>query len=288
MPCLKKSIQLILGRCDMKNKLIILMVLLFSTLTSCSIIDNTNSFIGKIIDSFGTKVNDNYKYTIWNISFRLTENKEERTINDKAFNEYIEHYGLIKEKLKIVFLGYDSGSSIRGVHGWLGRNWIRAYEIRASFMERPFEVWIDNRTHEIFGDNFYEVLSRDDKFQHLYSEWVKKQVGIEDENVEFGFTGNYDKPYIEFDKITSLSDDYSEVFENTHNLLLDVIKYDNKFRIEETNCEKKFYDIKNNYYEKTKTLIPPIDRKYSLFVYTNDYEYIYNFPEEKIVSIRKK
>lgn len=158
-----------------------------------------------------------------NINLKLTEPKEDRQLNDKQAQQYIESFGIVKYKLKQRFIGDYTTTRIRGVYGDNHRNWIRAYEIRAPFMERLFEVWIDNRTHEIFGDNFYEVLSHDTKFQHLYSEWVKKQVGIEDEDVELKFAGNFDKPYIEFDKITSLSDDYREVFENMHNYKLQYV-----------------------------------------------------------------
>ena len=157
-----------------------------------------------------------------------------------VFDNYRQtEFGIVGNEFKIEYKGRFVWSSIKGVHGDRWRWWVSAYEVSVPFMDKPFEVWVDKRNYQIFGDNFYEVLSRDNKFQHLYSEWVKKQVGIDDEDVEFGFTGNFDKPYIDFDKITSLSDDYREVFENIHNLYakycsvknMQGINVNNKFQI---------------------------------------------------------
>ena len=128
---------------------------------------------------------------------------------DKYLKEYVEvRFGnVIEEKLKIS----DGRWSDFNVH---------AYSAHFDdIMEDGFTIYIYKDTGG-GSDSFSQVLSKDQKFQHLYSEWVKKQVGIEDENVEFEFTGTFDTPYIEFDKITTLSEDYSEVFENTHNFKL--------------------------------------------------------------------
>lgn len=92
------------------------------------------------------------------------------------------------------------------------------YSVSTPFMKKDFFIEVSYNKRKVISDTFNSVLSTDPKFQHMYSEWVKKQVGIEDENVEFKFTGFFDKPYIEFDKIVSLNSDYEEIFENTHNL----------------------------------------------------------------------
>ena len=119
--------------------------------------------------------------------------------NRKAYEEYIKsNYGIVSETFE------------------LKSHYNRFWHISAPFMEKEFSIQLVKG--KVAGDTFSTVLSTDPKFQHLYSEWVKKEVGIEDENVELGFAGNFDTPYIEFNKITSLSDDYREVFENTHNL----------------------------------------------------------------------
>lgn len=94
--------------------------------------------------------------------------------------------------------------------------------LKAPFMDNKFSITM--RGGEIVEDNFYEVLSRDNKFQHMYSEWVKKQVGIEDENVGLKFSrarcgaqaiGN--DISIDFKNITSLANLNNEICENTHN-----------------------------------------------------------------------
>ena len=136
------------------------------------------------------------------------------------------------------------------------------------------------------SDNFDKVISKDKKFQHLYSEWVKTQVGIEDENVELGFAGNFDEPYIDFDKITTLSEDYREVFENTHNLFLDTINIKNITEVND-NYIDIFYNVKNNYYYKVVDLLGS-PNKISLFVYFDDYRFIYDFPEEELESVSKR
>ena len=162
-----------------------------------------------------------------NIELKLTEPKEDRQLNDKQVQQYRESFGIVNDKLKQRFIGVYTSTEIRGVYGDNYRTWIRAYELRAPFMERSFEVWVDNRTHKIFGDNFYEVLIWDNKFQHLYSEWVKRQVGIDDEDVELEFDEAKqdaslvgDRPYIDFDKIISLDNLEEQICENTHNLYL--------------------------------------------------------------------
>ena len=92
-------------------------------------------------------------------------------------------------------------------------------------MSKTFEIWIDKRSNSIYGSNFYEVLSTDLKFQHLYSEWVKKQVGIDDDNIEINFKEAVkgsrwvgEKPYIEFSNINSIDDLEEDICKNTHNL----------------------------------------------------------------------
>ena len=151
-------------------------------------------------------------------------------------------------------------------------------------MESPFctgSIFVDSETKKVEGG--FNLQGK--KFLHLYSEWVKKHVGIEDENVELGFSGNFDTPYIEFNKITSLSDDYREIFENTHNLFLDQIELKNKVD-ENDDFIDVFYNVKNNYYYKVVNLLGS-PNKISLFVFFNDYRFIYNFPDEELASIRK-
>lgn len=95
--------------------------------------------------------------------------------------------------------------------------------LKASFMDKTFSVTM--KDGQIIKDNFYEVLMRDEKFQHLYSEWVKKQVGIEDEGVELKFSRAKfwsrvigDDVYIDFNKITTNENLEKQICENTHNI----------------------------------------------------------------------
>ena len=95
---------------------------------------------------------------------------------------------------------------------------------KTSFMDGKFSVTMKDGI--ITRDNFYEVLCYDNKFQHMYSEWVKKQVGIDDKNVELEFSKSADVR-IDFDKIDQLSKDCKEIFENTHNLYLNNVIINN-------------------------------------------------------------
>ena len=135
-------------------------------------------------------------------------------------------------------------------------------KLRAPFLDKSF--YITMKDGKLISDTFYEVLSKDPKFQHLYSDWVKKQVGIDDENVELEFAGNFDIPYIEFDKITSLSDDYREVFENTHNLYAWMCKVKNIKDMNYNNRLEIANYAKYNYLYKMMQLtgIPQDEDKY--------------------------
>ena len=165
--------------------------------------------------------------------FKFTDNKEEQKLNEKVLIEYIANcFGEASRKFEIEYFGNAAKARIRGYHGDYWYSWVRAYEIRTPFMDKPFEVWIDNRTHQIFGNNFYDVLSYDDKFQHLYSEWVKKQVGIDDENIEMKFSCGE----IAFENVKSLSDDMHEILENADMACEDLRVYN----IKELNYENSF------------------------------------------------
>ena len=202
------------------------------------------------------------------------ELNREVQLNQMAFDNYISKvYGIVKDELVVNKRGSLTDTRMRGYHGDLGYSWIREYEIRAPFMEKSFEVWVDNRTHKIFGDTFSTVLSTDVKFQHLYSEWVKKEVGIEDENVELGFAGNFDTPYIEFNKITSLSDDYREVFENTHNLYCWLCEVSNIKDLTDNNKYEIAKSIREKYLLKAINKCKmPSDKKFGGRIYLSSSE----------------
>ena len=145
--------------------------------------------------------------------------------NKKAYNKHIkDHYGIVADTFEL--------------KGHYSRFWY----VSTPFMEKEFSIQVVKG--KVLTDTFFSTLTTDVKFQHLYSEWVKKQVGIEDENVELKFAGNYDPPYIEFNKITSLSEDYREVFENTHNLYCNRCYVSNIKDLNETNSRIIANDIR--------------------------------------------
>ena len=214
-----------------------------------------------------------YKYDLQNIIFRITEPKGDKKINDSVFNGYIKSkYGILSDKLIVEFIGNRSEADIHGVHGWYYHDWVRAYSIIAPFMSKPFEVWIDNRTHKVFGDNFYEVLSTDEKFQHLYSEWVKKQIGCEDENVELKFA-NYntnEKLNIDFVNIKNISTNYDEIFKNLYNYYLIEIHRKNIKDLSNINYKQYADEINNKYFKKIENITGKSKIEHYVELYNNN------------------
>ena len=127
-------------------------------------------------------------------------------------------------------------------------------------LESPFAlgtVFVDSETQEVEGGFSLEGT----KFQHLYSEWVKKQVGIEDEEVELKFYGQQSDPKLEisFDSIEYLSDDYREVFENVKYLYCNGINVNNIYDLTEENSYDIAKELLDKYFDKIVELIgkPP-------------------------------
>ena len=169
---------------------------------------------------------------LWNIQsgrstiFELTINDIKDDIDsainkdkyNKILNEYIKNkFGdSLSEKLRII-----------KNDGW-------RYVVKFDdIMDETFYIAYNTGKYSC-SDNFEQVISNDKKFQHLYSEWVKNQVGIEDENVELEFKGALkgarwvgDEPYIDFSKITSLDDLEKQICKNTHNLYVSNIRINN-------------------------------------------------------------
>ena len=174
-----------------------------------------------------------YKYANYDINKKndILE-REKKVENDKAIKTYIiNKYGeVLSQVIEVEYRGRRKG--------WHADS---EYVLHFPFANDKV-VYVESETQKIFTRDY--DISTDVKFQHLYSEWVKKQVGIEDENVELKFAGNYDPPYIEFNKITSLSEDYREVFENTHNLYCNRCYVSNIKDLNETNSRIIANDIR--------------------------------------------
>ncbi len=215
-----------------------------------------------------------YKYANYKINKEDTIKEEQyRNINIKTADEWVHKYfgAVVSEVVECEYIGKRKG--------WHPDS---EFVIHMPFCNDK-KIFVESETEKVFTRDF--DIATDPKFQHLYSEWVKKQVGIEDENVEFGFTLIFEEPYIDFDKITTLSEDYREVFENTHDLFLNKIELKNITEVND-NYIDLFYNIKNNYYYKIVDLLGS-PNKIRLSVYFDDYRFNYNFPEEELESISK-
>ena len=167
-----------------------------------------------------------FKVGINNLKNQHKENIEQelqhREENTLIFNEYLKNtYGIVSESFEI-----DVKSDVVSND--------TDFDIKTGFMDKSFRVIVDTDNKRIYKDNFYEVLSRDNKFQHLYSVWVKKQVGIEDEDVELTFSEAMkgarligDKLYIDFSAITSINNIEEQICKNTHNLYVTNVRISN-------------------------------------------------------------
>lgn len=183
-----------------------------------------------------------------------------RIASKLVFNDYINKtFGILGKELDVKYKGRFVEETIRGVHGDIIRWWISGYRVNAPFMSKPFEVWVDKRNYKIFGDNFYEVLASDEKFQHLYSNWVKKQIGCKDDNVELEFDLARDKHNsvhkrisIDFKSIVDVSNIEEEICRNTKNYMLYSI---DKKKLDKNNKSNFLDEAKKIKYTKYSKLL---------------------------------
>ena len=164
-----------------------------------------------------------------------------RNDNTKAAHEWVKKaFGATVSE--VVELKYDG----RGT-GWS--------DCSTFMIETPFAsgaLWVSSKDQSISGGL---SIKDDPKFLHLYSNWVKKQVGIEDENVELVIGFNEDS--IDFKEIIKLSDDYREIFESIKESGFKTIYVKNILDLNNNNYKNYFYDIKDKY-----SLNGKIDNKY--------------------------
>ena len=153
--------------------------------------------------------------TIFELTINDIKDDIDSAINKDKYNKILNEY--IKKRF---------GDSLSKKFEIIKNNG-RSYKVKFNdIMDETFYIAYNKGKHSC-RDNFEQVISNDKKFQHLYSDWVKKQVGIEDENVELKFKEGMKgarlvgyNPYIEFDKINSLENLNEDICKNTHNLYL--------------------------------------------------------------------
>lgn len=155
--------------------------------------------------------------------------KKNRDKNTKAAQKYIrEKYGdILSEVIKLEYRN-------RRREYWSANS---HYILKAPFCDDG-ELSVDSETHNAYGGFNFMMSS---KFQHLYSEWVKKQIGLKDENVEF----KLEYGEIDFSKIKTLNDTFDEVFENCDYTLRSI----NIKNIDEKDKYKIFNEYRGKYYE---------------------------------------
>ena len=131
---------------------------------------------------------------------------------------------------------------------------------------------VSSKEHKVESGGFNLEGS---KFQYLYSEWVKKQVGIEDENVELKFYGQQSEPklIIRFDLINNLDNNYEEIFKNTHNFYLSEIRIKHLNELNEQNGYETAQKYQIYYFEKIKELLgtPPFKFSYQIGLSNNEF-----------------
>ena len=149
-----------------------------------------------------------------NIRIEKDERDNTRAVVDKWIKTY---YGATVSNV----VAYKYNGRIRETS-------ISEYKLASPFFDE-YSLLVDNKTKKITNLGG----TGGDKFQHLYSEWVKKQVGIDDENVELYFDrascgsriiGN--EPYIDFKKINSLENLEEQICKNTYDLYIRSNRYE--------------------------------------------------------------
>ena len=174
-----------------------------------------NFEVSEFSDKKSLKIDNLFKYKLDKIG------RKKKNEADKILNNYLNiTYKKIEEYLKVDYKGIN-------FHNGGNDSLVFNYNIKVPFMKEEFRVTIGYDTLKILSDNFCEVLLHDNKFQHLYSNWVKKHVGLEDENVELYFNRAMcgsrvigDNIYIDFDKITDLNNLEEQLCENTNNIYI--------------------------------------------------------------------
>ena len=234
-----------------------------------------------------------YKYANYDINKKndILE-REKKVENDKAIKTYIiNKYGeVLSQVIEVEYRGRRKG--------WHADS---EYVLHFPFANDKV-VYVESETQKIFTRDY--DISTDVKFQHLYSEWVKKQVGIEDENVELKFAGynDFSEEYnfkINFKNIKLLDKDYDELFKNVKNMKLNsiCILNNNNLSIENQINEVIYKNIIPNYYYKVIRLLNELPKKdlygrlrpHNIYIYINDiYEIVYDEEKKEITSRRKK
>ena len=173
-------------------------------------------------------------------AFQLTLNdiKDDidNTINKSKYNKLIDDY--IKKRF---------GKTVSKNLKIINNDGYRYKVMLNDIMDKVFYVKYEKNSGICF-DNFNETAFRDEKFQHLYSNWVKKQVGIDDENIDIEVSCNE----IRFDEIEKYETE-EDIFQYTSGSIDEIrIKteksneigaYDEKFREFEKKYVEKLYDI---------------------------------------------
>lgn len=123
-----------------------------------------------------------------------------------------------------------------------------------TLLNNGFNVRI-NKKNGVASDNIDDVLAKDDKFQHLYCEWVKKQIGCKDDNVELEFDLARDKHNsvhkrisIDFKSIVDVSNIEEEICRNTKNYMLYSIDKKKLDKNNKSNFLDEAKKIKENFY----------------------------------------
>ncbi|MDO5569812.1 MAG: hypothetical protein Q4G04_06930, partial [bacterium] len=93
----------------------------------------------------------------------------------------------------------------------LGASYATVY---TQFRDKPFKIQLKNG--EIVKDTFENYIYENYTFKQLYSNWMKKQIGCDDDNVEFSYYPSYVPidSYINTETLMVPADDFSVLFDN--------------------------------------------------------------------------
>jgi hypothetical protein len=145
---------------------------------------------------------------------------------------------------------------------------------KTSFMDRKFSVTMKDGI--ITRDNFYEVLLYDKKFQHLYSEWVKKQVGIDDENIDIEITCT-DIRFQDIEKYETADNIFECSSGRINSIILKNAKKDAS-----TSFKEKFMEFEKKYVERFHDI--NLSCAYNFTIVGNDEEVYLHYKIDEYVN----
>ena len=248
----------------MKKSIIKKIIILSYVLTIVLMVVSTILFNEPFLPFNFAKYILTYEYANYKINKECDDiEKENRDKNTKAAQKYIrDKYGdILSEVIKIEYIGRRKD--------WVANS---HYILKAPFCDDG-ELSVDSETHNVYGGFDFEISS---KFKYLYSEWVKKQVGIDDENIDIEIT------------CTDIRFQDIEKYETADNIFecssgrIDSIILKNAKKDASTSFKEKFMQFEKKYVERFHDI--NLSCAYNFTIVGNDEEIYLHYKIDEYVN----